>query len=296
MPGRYRARALAWLVLAALAVGCARDEGYGSRSAEEWAARLDTASDPQHRIEAANAFLRSPPRTYANVHALLTAAATDEEGIVRSMSRAALQHLQENATSALIRSLDDTSALVRRRAAEAIGRMPRASPKAVGPLVEHLSDPDDSVRVLSMLALGGMGGFAYDARDTVKALATHPGPLRPAALEALPSVDPETHTFIELYRAAASDTSEKVRLSAIRNLWAGARSREHDFVAILSAALADPSDSVRMASLEMLQQMGPSARAALPALSQLEKERPTEDIAHLLRKAISAIRGSTPPT
>ena len=262
MSDKGRARALACAFLAAFVAGCTGDKGYDSRSAKEWAARLDTAADPQHRIEAANAFLRSPPHTYESVHALLTAAAMDEEGIVRTMARAALGHLEEDATPALVRALGDAN---------------------------------DSIRVRAMFALGGIGIYAYSARDTVKALAAKPGPLRAAALEALPNVDTEAHSFVQVYREAMTDTSERVRLAAIRNLWAGARTLEHDVVPILVAALEDRSDSVRIASIEMLTRMGPPAKGALPALAQLQKERPTGDIAALVRSAIVAIRGSRPP-
>ena len=262
MSRECRARPLACAFLAVFVAGCTGDKGYDSRSAKEWAARLDTAADPQHRIEAANAFLRSPPHTYENVHALLTAAAMDEEGIVRTMARAALAHLKEDATPALVRAL---------------------------------SDANDSIRVRAMSALGSIGIYAYGARDTVKALAAKPGPLRAAALEALPNVDTETHSFVTLYREAMTDTSERVRLAAVRNFWAGARTLEHDVVSALVAGLTDPSDSVRIASVEVLTRMGPPAKGALPALAQLQRELPTGDIADLVRAAIVAIRGSKPP-
>lgn len=260
MRPRYRAQGLAWGVTALLIVACARDSGYDGRSAGEWAAQLDSARDPQKRIEAANAFLRSPPHTYENVHALLRAAAMDEEGIVRTMARAALTHLGEDATPALVRAL---------------------------------GDPNDSVAVRAMFALGGIGMYAYDARDTVKKLAEKPGLLRAAALEALPNVDTETHSFVPTYREAMADTSERVRLSAVRNLWAAARTLDHDVVPLLARALADRSDSVRFAAVEMLRRMGSPARAALPALDALAKGRgPVADSA---RAALAAIRGTNPP-
>lgn len=124
------------------------------------------------------------------------------------MVGAALGQLHEDATPALIRSLGDTSAKVRRRAAEAIGKMRRASDKAVRPLIERTTDPDDSVKMLAVAALGGMGSTAYEARDTVKKLAERPGPMRAAALAALPEIDTEADTFIGLFEAAMLDPSE----------------------------------------------------------------------------------------
>lgn len=260
MPVRCRARTLAWGVLAISVAACSRDSGYDGRSAREWAVQLDTASDPQKRIEAANAFLRSPPQTYETIHALLTAAATDEEGIVRTMARAALQHLREDATPALVRALGDRN---------------------------------DSVRVRAMFALGGIGAYAYSARDTVKKLAETAGPVRAAALEALPNVDPETHSFVPTYSAALKDTSERVRLAAVRNLWAGARTLEHNIIPLLAGAVADPSDSVRLAAMQVLRQMGPPAAAALPVLDSVAKRGGIE--ADTARAAIAAIRGKNPP-
>lgn len=262
MRRRWRAAALAWPLAALCAVACGRDSGYDGRSARSWAAQLDTASDPQKRIEAANAFLRSPPESYENVHALLTAATTDEEGVVRSMARAALQHLEKGATPALVRAL---------------------------------GDPNDSVGVRAMVTLGDIGIYAYDARDTVKSLAERPGPLRAAALYALPNVDPEAHSFASIYREAFADASESVRLAAVRNLWAGARTLEHDIVPLLTVALADRSDSVRMASVSVLHRIGPAAAASLPALRHLEAERRGSELADSARAAVAVI-GSRPPS
>ena len=277
-------------LLAAFALACAGDKGYETRSADEWAGILERASDVQERVRAANAFYRSPPHTYSIIHRLLVVQAEDADGVVRSMVGSALGQLQEGATSALVKSLGDTSAEVRRRAAEAIGRMKRPSDKAVEPLVKRTADPDDSVRILAVTALGAMGPTAYVARDTVRSLAGRPGPLRAAALAALPEIDTEADTFIGLFEAAMLDPSETVRLAATRHALAGARSPHHDPVPLLIRGLSDSSRAVQAAAIEVLVRARPNARAALPRLVELTRS-PDENVRSLAIAAVRSLGG-----
>lgn len=283
--------ALAALIIAATA--CVADQGYANRSAEEWATLLERAPDPQDRIRAANAFYHSPPQTYGIVHRLLVAGRTDPDSTVRAMMRRVMGRLPEQATAALIKSLEDSSALVRRGAADAIGRMTHPSAKAVRPLIARTADPDDSVKVLAVVALGGMGSTAYEARDTLRKLAENPGPMRAAALAALPEVDTEADTFIGLFDAAMGDSSEAVRIAATTNALAGARSPHHDPVPLLIRALSDRSAAVRIAAIQVLMRTGPRAQAALPRLVELARS-PDENEASLAAAAVQALGGQVP--
>lgn len=259
------------LLIAALSLGagCSGDPDYGTRPADEWARKLQSDTVLE-RLAAANAFAHAPPHTYPVVRSLL-AAGNDRDSTVRGAVLMALQRLKADAAPALRKALRDTSVSVRRRATATLGSLTESSKKSVDPLVERLGDADDSVRVLAVRALGQLGPTAYGARDTLKTLAGQSGPLRPAALAALPRVDTETHTFISLYDAAAQDTSEAVRIAAVGTLFAAARTPEHDVFPILERALADPSDKVRIIALNGLRFMGDRAKPALAKILALKK-------------------------
>ena len=272
-----------------LVAGCSRDEGYNGRSAREIATMLASA-DSNERIWAADAFRHSPPSADANVRALLLAA-NDSVQSVRERARQAIGQLHSNASDALVEALTDTSVVVRRRAAEFIGQTRDESRDAVRPLVRRLSDSDDSVRTLALLALGALGPLAYEARDTIRSLAETPGPQRAAALIALPRVDSETHSFISLYTSAFADTSAIVRTTVIRHVLAGAREPHHDVLDLLGRALGDESDSVRIAALEMLRFLGPRAESALAGVQAL-RQTGSARVRAAADSAADAIRGS----
>ena len=252
-----------------LAAACAGDPEYGTLPAEEWARKLrsDTVLE---RVAAANAFAHAPPHTNSVVRSLLAAAA-DRDSTVRGAVLMALQRLKADAAPALRKALRDTSVAIRRRAVSTLGNLTDGSEKSVGPLVDRLRDADDSVRILAVVALGQLGPTAYEARETLKRLATDAGPLRPAALAALPRVDTESHTFISLYAAAAQDTSEAVRVAGVSNALVAARSPDHDALPILAQALSDRSDSVRIVALNGLRFMRDRALPALPKILELKK-------------------------
>ena len=240
-------RGLVPVTLIASLFGCKGDPSYQSLSADEWAAMLQSGS-PRVRMLAANAFAHAPPHRTATVRALLVASSDRDKGVA-SEAQVAVAHLEGDATKALVEALDDTNTHVKRRASEALGGARFDAKRSVPGLIRATYDRDDSVRTLSVESLGRLGFAAYSASARIRELASQPGPQRPAALIALPSVDTETRTFISLFAVAIGDTSVPVRLAALSVLPAAARESLSEIGPLLRKALADPEPSVQIAAL-----------------------------------------------
>ena len=64
-------------------------------------------------------------------------------------------------------------------------------------------------------------------------------------------------------------------------------------VPALTAALRDQEAAVRYAVAIALREIGPPARAAIPALEKVAEDDINDDVAFMARKALKAIRGET---
>jgi hypothetical protein len=143
-------------------------------------------------------------------------------------------------TETLVAALQEADPAVRRRAAEALGRVGPPADAVVIALVERLGDSDELVRGSAAEALGGMGLAAQ--------------PAVPALIEALQ----DREEFVR--RLAAG---------ALGNIGPAAR----EAVPGLTGALQDREEFVRRAAAEALGKIGPPASAARTALQQSLKDR-----------------------
>lgn len=231
-------------------VGCSPDPPYRGRSADEWTRSL-TRGDREERLNAAAAFTVAAPHQLAHVRPLLSALA-DPDSAVRVTALAAVRRLPESASKALATALHDSIVAVRRGAAVALGHMNQHTATPVKALVDATHDPDDSVRTLAVLSLGELSNGARDALGRIQQLAVSPGPQRAAALLVMPNIDTESHSLIQFYLPALTDTSVKVRAAAAWAILSAAGDRAHEAVAPLVNALRDADDSVQVTALRSL--------------------------------------------
>lgn len=255
--------------LMVVASGCSGDPSYGGRSADDWAAAI-VAGSPQERAAAAEAFANAPPHRFDHIRPLLVAT-SDLDTNVRRSADSAVAKLTPDATKALIQALSDSSAIVRRSATTALGRISGGAKQSVPALVRAMRDPDDSVRTSAVISLGRLGSGAYEAVEVIRTLAQNPGPLRPAALMALPNIDTESRSLLSIYRPAVSDSSAAVRAAAVWQLPAAVGDVSFELVPILANALHDPERRVQLAGLRTLAWMSERDSTALYIVDSMKR-------------------------
>src|SRR5947207_2410826 len=140
----------------------------------------------------------------------------------------------------LIQTLGGKSAKIRANAASYIGHLGPAAASAAPALARTLkSDANPTVRSSAVIALGRIG---------------------PAAVAALPEL-----------KAALRLDDDYFRLEVIRALWTVGRESETT-VPILMKILEDRNNPNRAGAAMVLGEMGPAAKAALPALAKVLRE------------------------
>jgi HEAT repeat protein len=245
----------------------------------------------------------------------LTAALRDPDSLVRAEAAQDLGQLGPVARAAaadLRRALKDDDVYVRIHAAVAAALVEPASAPPLATLVEALQDSKEDVRVAGIAVLASLAqrgrpaipaliGALSDPEDRVRrAAALALGELAPERMRATPG--PE---IAALARALQKDESLDVRHMAVRALgnygseaWAAAPALRQalcdeaprvardaaDLLArfgapaadMLAAAVQDPQATDRAWSVRCLGEIGPKARAAIPALMGALKEEKTD--------------------
>lgn len=232
------------------------------RPVSEWLIAIQSSKADERR-EAALALGECPSiqgkadaarADYATVFGALAGALDDPEPFVRKCAASSLLMIprdnlvvQDRPSVAQLNTyLGDSQALVRRFAARAVGRIGEPAAAAVPVLTERLQDTDDSVREEAARALGKIGPKAQSAV--------------PALLDRLKNDDD-----IEVRELAAKG----MRLIG----WEAFEGRGEDVVTGLRQALKDTESPVRAHAVQSLGQFGAHAKAAIPDLLVVWKEK-----------------------
>jgi HEAT repeat protein len=172
------------------------------------------------------------------VVAALLNALKDEDALVRSAAGGALQAIRPYWTEIipeLTRRLKDPSLHVRWQAAKLLAEFGASARAAVPALTMALQDPDRDVR---RAAAETLGVFGSDAKSAVPALVKY---------------------------------SHEDSFTAGFALWRIDR-RPETVMPALIRALRDPNPMIRASAAGMLGQLGPAAKDAFPALTELLKD------------------------
>jgi HEAT repeat protein len=160
------------------------------------------------------------------------------------------------AVPTLVKTLRDPYINVRREAVIALGEMGPPAEAAVPALTKALEDPDEDVSRKAVIALGKMGPSAKAAIPALaKALRGYDINIRQEAAIALVKIDPAA---ISIFIAALEDANAGDRYEAVIALG------EMDSPAKAGASYA----YVGLEAAIVLGMMGPSAKAAVPALTK----------------------------
>lgn len=195
------------------------------------------------------------------VPALLTAAVADTNEEVRHMAQAGLDQLQlsqEKAIQLCSKQLKDSNY------AEIALR--KSGPVAVPALMEVLSTPDSTVRIKAARTLGCFGELAV----------------------------PAAHALTKILH----DKDREVRLAAAKSLWNINKNVENVVPVLVDlleeeSGAGDSSETRRMflqTVIEALGRMGPPAKAAIPALNHMTKDKNR----HVSASALHALRNIDP--
>jgi HEAT repeat protein len=222
----------------------------------------------------------------------------DEDPFMRSLATEALARIgARSAVTALAERLDDKDEQVRQKATSALIHL-RAEAKILVPtFIRWLSDGPPSQRRLAALALSNLGPEAASAVSALaKALDDEDGDVRQAALLALANVGPAAKESIDPLRAFLKDTDKTAQhLAAAEALWLIAHhpdsltwlaerikgkpggeqieparrlwryARKPEAIAAFAEMIARGKPQARRGALLILRDIGPGARAALPA-------------------------------
>ena len=170
------------------------------------------------------------------------------------------------AVAALRAALGHAYMPARREAALGLGALKAATPEVVAALTDRLADPEEQIRAAAATALAEFGDAARPALARLRERAktdTDPA-ARVAAAEALWRVGNEADLAAPLLAAAVSDNDgpEWPAAHALGRI----KSARPDVVAALIKGFASRSDHTQTYVAQALAEIGPDARAALPAL------------------------------
>jgi HEAT repeat protein len=203
------------------------------------------------------------------VEPLLTAL-TDSDGVVRKLAAETLGRIGDaRAVAPLIPALNDDDEHVRRCAVEALGNLGDAS--AVDPLVALLTGYDIDFRLRAVIALGKIGDLGA-AEALIAVLADSDGNVRRRAVDSLEKIgwQPTQDTTGAYYWAARQD-------------WQACRQVGAAALEPLLAALRVDDWVVRQHAAELLGEIGDS-RAVETLIAALD-----DKIAHVRRNAARAL-------
>ena len=155
----------------------------------------------------------------------------------------------------------------RESAVRVLGQIGPDAAAAVGVLAEALCDRNRRVRLAAVRALGAIGPAARPALPAVVKALAEPDPVRRAAAEALPRIDPNWAGSPELADAVAALAADLKRTGEIGQGAADALVAVGPAsVPALVRALASDDRIEREAAATTLGRLGPAARDAVPAL------------------------------
>jgi HEAT repeat protein len=288
--------------VAALACGGA-DPGYGGRSSGDWAAVLaDTAGGASERVRAAEALghvLEIYPRASAALDALIRSL-RDTSDVIRLAAGQALSREGVRAkgiVEGLAAALGDSAhADVRAQAAGILGAVGRRDPAAIPLLVRALRDPTPDVRGAGARALSTSQTRDPKAVDALVAMAARDSSawVRATAVGALDALPAPAGRALPTYLAAIRDTSSVVRhrgIAAMTSLGAAAAPAARS----LAALLTDADPAVRGGAATALGQVG--RVVAAPYLGALRRLRadPDRAVRTQAEAAVATLEGRAPP-
>jgi HEAT repeat protein len=189
----------------------------------------------------------------------------------------------------LIQSLKSSDEQVRLQAIDRLGALGAKGAEAVAPLVELLKDASPKVRAHAAQALGAIGPAAKPAAADLVELVKDPDPLvRRQAVRAVMHIRPGPQVMLPLCVKLLEDSDPGVRL---RILHAIAEAGPQAMPGLLAAL---QNDKAAYWACLVLREIGPAAKAAVPALTEKLKD-PRPEIRREAALALGAMGSAAAP-
>jgi HEAT repeat protein len=191
----------------------------------------------------------------------------EEDGIVRTQAMLAIRQFGTAALPAILAALSDAKPRVRRDAFQALGLLGPSAKDAVPKLTALLDDDDAEMRRQALFALGHIGEAARSATKAIlKRTRDRDAGVRAASLTALQTIAADAKGARAAALHAFKDSDLLVRCRGVLLL----RQVDPQHADVLPQTLDLLEQPVgRSELLLMLNQMGPSAGPAVPALAKL---------------------------
>jgi len=239
------------------------------------------------------------PSAQAAVPRMMVALRNDQSELVRKDSAYAVGKIDTQAASLAMLTeavQHDQAPKVRGEAAEAIAKIDRKA-RHIDVLVEALrDDEDETVRTCAARALYLLGPRASPVVPALTAALEDPSHrVRAVATTALSNAGPKAKSAVPTLRRLLTNPDHNVRLNVAIVLWWLEWDGEEIDPALteLLDVSRDPSrvtaPAIRIETVELLEQIGPAARGAVPALNKLLEETLDPYLQDAIRQALKKI-------
>jgi HEAT repeat protein len=281
-----------------------REPAYGGKPLSFWLAQMDGADAGQAQLAIRGIGPKAIPFLFEKVRRdnsrfqrwsrairlkLSPATAKDASrppGDARQKARivAALRLLEARGLPSIISALDDPDDNVRLLAIAALSSIGPQGSAAVPGLIQRVTDPSPEVRAAAILALRYMGPDKARAVPVLiqslqdRTLARPDGdtltPIQDLAAQVLGKIGPPARPALPCLSALLTETNASTRHQAILALWRIDHDTNLVELAVRETAVAH-EDSTRKRFLEVLGEMGPAARPAVPVILSLITNAPS---------------------
>ncbi len=198
----------------------------------------------------------------------------------------------------LVKHFDAKSPALRLAAAEAAARVdPVHAPKAVETLVTLLQTQKSTSHALrrnTAVALGHIGPSAKPALPALAALLADDGAFHADIALAMIAIDPASKPALEWVRtvvASKPGSDEHEDLYDLMERLPALGARAAPLVPELTGLLSSKEFHTRKRAIEVLREVGPGAKDALPALKTIAASDPRPDVRKLATAAVQTIAG-----
>jgi HEAT repeat protein len=178
---------------------------------------------------------------------------------------------------ALLQSVSDTDAWVRRAAVTAVSKLRPIEDSAVSALVVAAKDIDQAVRIQAIKALIGLGPAAAPAVPLL-AEALEDNVAVGYALRALAEIGPEAAkavpAILNVPKRHGQRKEDYIRWYAAQALWKIEKNPDHAVPLLIELARAKGGSQARMDAFRLLGEIGPAAKASVPALIEIIEYQP----------------------
>ncbi len=246
---------------------------------------LDYATE-QRRLRAIEALGKIGPDAKPALAPLLAAL---QDFWLRGAAAEALSRIGPEAVPPLMSALASGSPQVRLGAADALGQIGEPARPALPALGRRLQDSSVLVRVHVAEAIWEIHqDLAAALPVLIDALKNEDRDVRAHAAEAMGHIGPAASAVIPVLVISSGDADPIVRVHAAAALWRIERRPVHSLPTLV-ASLKNADPRPRDVAVQTLKDMGPDARAAVPILADLIKDKQAPE--QVRQSAADALRG-----